>query len=137
MYPSLQQIAKDLNPDFEYNFSNREGGQVAYMIFAKSSDLIKAVDEGYPCSLESGKWLWDDEWEAGLYSDIEVEKIPNFDDLKEKYHQALQDLYNKGYNVPNLTIQRIYIDDIFKKNIIDIVIEYILFHVYILLIYNI
>lgn len=123
VYPSLQQIAKDLNPDFEYNFSNRDGGQVAYMIFAKSSDLIKAVDEGYPCSLESGKWMWDGEWEDGLYSDIEVEKIPNFDDLKEKYHRVLQELYSKGYNVPNLTIQRIYIDDIFKKNIIDIIID--------------
>ena len=123
VFPALQQITKDLRPEFEYNFSNRDGGQVAFLIFAKSSDLISAVDEGYPCSLESGKWTWDKQWKWGVYSDIELDIIPDFADLKLKYHQTLKELYEKGYNVPNLTLQRIYMDDIFKKNIIDIVID--------------
>jgi hypothetical protein len=115
VFPSLEKIAKDN--------SNRDGGQIAYMIFAKRTDLIKAVDEGYPCSLPSGKWKWDKEWKWGVTSEIELDHLPDYNDLKLKYFQTLQDLYSKGYNVPALTINRIYIDDIMNEKSIDIVID--------------
>lgn len=123
VFPSLQQIAKDNKPEYEYNYSNMDGGQIAFLIFAKTPDLVKAVDEGYPCSLESGRWQWDKEWKWGVYSDITLEKIPDFVDLKRKYYQTLKKLYDEGFNVPNLTINRIYIADIFKDNSVDIVID--------------
>lgn len=121
--PPLELIVKNNKPDYQFNFSNADGGQVAFLIFAKTSDLELAVNQGYPCSLSSGKWRWDKEWQWGVYSDIKVEKLPDYDDLKEKYFQTLTELYASGYNVPNLTINRIYIDDIFNKNSVDIVID--------------
>lgn len=121
--PSLELIAKNNKPDYQYNFSNDDGGQIAFLIFAKTSELEKAVDEGYPCSLQSGRWRWEKEWKWGIYSDIKVEKVPHFEELKVKYFQTLTELYALGFNVPNLTINRIYIDDIFKKNSVDIVID--------------
>ena len=123
VFPSLEKIAKDNNPEYQYNYSNRDGGQIAFMIFAKTADLIKAVDEGYPCSLPSGEWRWDKEWKWGVTSEIELDALPNYNDLKLKYFQTLQDLYSKGYNVPVLTINRIYIDDIMNEKSIDIVID--------------
>lgn len=123
VFPRLQQIVKDNKPEYEYNYSNMDGGQIAFLIFAKTLDLMKAVDEGYPCSLESGRWQWDKEWKWGVYSDITLEEIPDFADLKGKYYQTLKELYNEGFNVPKLTINRIYIDDIFKDNSVDIVID--------------
>jgi hypothetical protein len=121
--PSLDLITKNNKPDYQYNFSNANGGQVALLIFAKTSELEKAVDEGYPCSIQSGQWRWDKQWKWGVYSDIEVEKVPDFEELKAKYFQTLTELYARGFNVPKLTINRIYIDDIFKKNSVDIVID--------------
>ncbi|WP_153796047.1 hypothetical protein [Foetidibacter luteolus] len=123
VFPSLQQIVKDNKPEYEYNYSNMDGGQIAFLIFAKTTELVQAVDEGYPCSLESGRWQWDKEWKWGVYSDIILEKIPDFADLKRKYYQTLKELYDEGFNVPNLTINRIYIDDIFKDKSVDIVID--------------
>ncbi|HEY8893632.1 MAG TPA: hypothetical protein VIM79_02415 [Niastella sp.] len=123
VFPGLEKITKDNKPEYQYNYSNRDGGQVAYMIFAKTTDLIKAVDEGYPCSLPSGEWKWDKEWKWGVTSEIELDQLPDYNDLKLKYFQTLQDLYSKGYNVPVLTINRIYIDDIMNENSIDIVID--------------
>lgn len=121
--PSLELIAKNNKPDYQYNFSNADGGQIAFLIFAKTSELQKAVDEGYPCSLQSGQWRWDKEWKWGVYSDIKVESVPDFEELKVKYFQTLTELYALGFNVPNLTINRIYIDDIFQKKSVDIVID--------------
>ena len=121
--PSLELIAKNNKPDYQYNFSNADGGQIAFLIFAKTSELEKAVDEGYPCSLQSGQWRWDKEWKWGVYSDIKVERVPDFEELKVKYFQTLTELYALGFNVPNLTINRIYIDDIFQKKSVDIVID--------------
>ncbi|MDJ1506017.1 hypothetical protein [Xanthocytophaga agilis] len=121
--PILEKVTRDNNPDYEYNISNLDGGQVANLIFAKSSDLRQAVDEGFPCSLESGYWQWDKEWQWGVYSDIQLKQIPDFEELKTNYHQTLQELYKQGFNVPDLTIKRIYIDDIFKGNQIDIMID--------------
>ena len=121
--PSLELIAKNNKPDYQYNFSNADGGQIAFLIFAKTSELEKAVDEGYPCSLQSGQWKWDKEWKWGVYSDIKVERLPEFEELKVKYFQTLTELYSLGFNVPNLTINRIYIDDIFQKKSVDIVID--------------
>ena len=123
VFPGLQKIAKDNNPEYQYNYSNRDGGQVAYMIFAKTTDLINAVDEGYPCSLPSGEWKWNKEWKWGVTSEIELDQLPDYNDLKLKYFQTLQELYSKGYNVPVLAINRIYIDDIMNENSIDIVID--------------
>jgi hypothetical protein len=120
---SLELIAKNNKPDYQYNFSNADGGQIAFLIFAKTSELEKAVDEGYPCSLQSGQWRWDKEWKWGVYSDIKVERVPDFEELKVKYFQTLTELYVLGFNVPNLTINRIYIDDIFQKKSVDIVID--------------
>jgi hypothetical protein len=123
VFPILEKIAKDNNPEYQYNYSNREGGQIAYMIFAKTADLIKAVDEGYPCSLPSGEWKWEKEWKWGVSTEIELDQLPDYNDLKLKYFQTLQELYSKGFNVPVLTIHRIYIDDLMNEKSIDIVID--------------
>ncbi|MBO9636453.1 MAG: hypothetical protein J7578_25350 [Chitinophagaceae bacterium] len=123
VFPTLEAITKDLTPGFEYNFSNLDGGQIAFLIYARSSDLVNAVNEGYPCSLNSGKWDWKDQWQWGLYSNIELKEIPDLAGLRINYHKTLQELYNKGYKVPNLTLPRIYIDDLFKKSTIDIIID--------------
>lgn len=121
--PSLDKIVQKYKSDFEYNFSNADGGQIAIMIFAKTTNLTKAVDEGFPCSLPSGHWKREIDWNWGFYSDIKVKEVPNFEDLKSKYHEILTHLFSEGYEVPNLTINRIYIDDVFKTNGIDIYVD--------------
>ena len=121
--PSLDSITQDQKPTFEYNFSNIDGGQVATLIFANSENLANAVDEGYPCSLESGIWEFENEWKWGVYSDIKMNEIPDYDELKEKYHQTLQGLRDLGIHAPNLTIHRIHIEDLFKDRSVDIFID--------------
>lgn len=121
--PSLDKIVQKYKSGYEYNFSNADGGQIAIMIFAKTTNLIKAVDEGFPCSLPSGYWKREIDWNWGFYSDVQVEDVPNFEDLKSKYHEVLTNLFSEGYDVPNLTINRIYIDDVFKNNRIDIYVD--------------
>jgi hypothetical protein len=122
-FQTLELITKKNKPDHQYNFSNADGGQIAYMIFASNDQLKKAVDEGYPCSLPDGQWRWEKQWKWGVYSDITLDSLPDLGELKVKYHQTLSDLHQRGYNVPALTIQRIHIDDILNKQSIDIVID--------------
>lgn len=121
--PALDSITKNNKPSYEYNFSNIDGGQAACMIFGKTENILKAVDEGFPCNVESGRWNKEFEWNWGVYSDVRVDTIPNMKELKIKYHVTLADLYSRGYDVPNLTLERIYIDKILNEETIDIVID--------------
>jgi hypothetical protein len=125
---NLERLVNRTKPEYQYNLSNKVGGQVAYLIFAKTETLQKAVDEGYPCTLPTASWNLQKEWQSGTYSDIKLDKVPDFEDLKKKYIQTITELYEKGFNVPKLTIQRIYIDDIFKDGSLDVIIDGALFN---------
>ena len=121
--PVLELIAKDNTPDFVYTLSNQNGGQSAILLFANSKALAAAVEEGYPCSLPGSEWRWEDQWKWGVYSEITLSRIPDFNQLQTNYYQTLTELYQKGYNVPKLTASRLYITDLFKTNSVDILLD--------------
>lgn len=122
--PSLDSILVNNFPQYEYNFSNADGGQGATLIFVKSSVLRQAVQEGYPCSLSMG-WanLEDYDWEQGLYTDVQLQHYPDFEELTLAFHQTLTELYKQGYDVHQWSLPRIYMDDVFKDNRLDIHID--------------
>lgn len=122
IFPALDSITSNLKPEYEYNFSNIDGGQVACLIFGKSQSIDKAVDEGYPCSRPNGRWN-EINWKWGVYSEVTLKEIPDFDSLLINYHSTIDQLYEAGFQVPRLTINRIYIDTIFNGNSLDIVID--------------
>lgn len=119
----LEQIVKDHKPGYQYCFSNLEGGQVTTLVFGKTTDLLIAVDEGYPCSLPGSQWGWKEQWNRCIYSYVRMDKVPDFFDLRLKYYMALKELRERRFHVPDVTVNRIYIDDLFKKDTIDIVID--------------
>lgn len=121
--PSLDSITKNETPKYQYNFSNADGGQIAFLIYIKTDSLKMAIEEGYPCSLPNNSFKREIDWNWGTYSIVNLTHLPNFDDLLNQYHATLSEIYDLGYDVPNLTIERIYIDDIFKSNSIDIYID--------------
>lgn len=121
--PELDSITKNETPEYQYNFSNADGGQIAFLIYAKTDSLKMAIEEGYPCSLPNSSFKREVDWNWGTYSIVSLNHLPKFDDLLNQYHTILSEIYDLGYDVPNLTIDRIYIDDIFKSNSIDIYID--------------
>jgi len=121
--PGLDSITKNETPEYQYNFSNADGGQIAFLIYAKTDSLKMAIEEGYPCSLPNSSFKREIDWNWGTYSIVSLNHLPSFDDLLNQYHTILSEIYDLGYDVPNLTIDRIYIDDIFKSNSIDIYID--------------
>ena len=123
LFHVLEQIAADNRPGYQYCFSNVEGGQIVTLVFGKTTDLILAVDEGYPCSLPGSQWEWKEQWNKSVYTHVKLDKIPDFFDLRLKYGLALKELRERRFNVPAVTVNRIYIDDIFRKNAIDVVID--------------
>ena len=121
--PELNNITKNETPEYQYNFSNADGGQIAFLIYANTDSLKMAIEEGYPCSLPNSSFKREIDWNWGTYSIVSLNHLPKFDDLQNQYHTILSEIYDLGCDVPNLTIDRIYIDDIFKSNSIDIYID--------------
>lgn len=121
--PVLDSITKNETPEYQYNFSNADGGQITFLIYARTDALKMAIEEGYPCSLPNSSFKKEIDWSWGTYSIVSLNHLPNFGDLLNHYHNILSEIYDLGYDVPNLTIERIYIDDIFKNNSIDIYID--------------
>lgn len=119
----LDQVVRDHKPDHAYNLNNTDGGQIACMIFSSKENLKKAVDEGYPCTLENSYWPKSLNWSSSQVPVVDLEEVPESSALKNQYYECLKGLYNADYIVPNLTSPRIYIDDIFKDGKMKIIID--------------
>lgn len=37
-----------------------------------------------------------------------MNEVPNFESLLNKYHNNLLEIYKRGYDVPNMTIERVW-----------------------------
>ncbi|WP_152981558.1 hypothetical protein [Hymenobacter sp. AT01-02] len=122
--PMLQTIAREQQPTHTFEIIHPPYDQTGIVIFAALTDLQEAVDRGYPCSLPSSHWVWQKhEWPWGVYSDVTVDHMPELSELQTRYYQTLHQLYTAGYNVPQLTAERIYLTDMFEQGKIDICID--------------
>ena len=120
----LKNMTTQLKPEYAFEVTNTPYDQTAIMVFAKKDDLQKAVDEGFPLSLATGYWDFGClQWHNRIYVDVELSELPNHEIIHLKYYETLQNLYKRGFCVPDLTQQRIYITDLFKRKCIDITID--------------
>lgn len=125
LMPVLDSLTRKLAPLYAFRMANPPYDQTVDMLYATAADFKKAVDEGFPCSLEDSYDAWKarEVWPSRVYTDVRVQEIPSFPDLQAKYGQALQDLHSRGYRVPLLTKNRIYIADMFSEHMVDIFID--------------
>jgi hypothetical protein len=122
-FPALFEIPLDNRIGYLFSFSNYKEGYEHRLIFAKIDKLLKAVNEGYPSNGAEGPWKLKKEWEWDTYFSIHLPKVPAPSAVREKYHQTLMELYNKGLKVPPLNYQRIYLDNIFNQDEYNIIID--------------
>lgn len=121
--PVFDSIVNYTKSGYMYAFTNVDAGQVASLVFADKEILEKAVDEGYPCSLPNKKLSFSGKIEWPKFTVVELESQPKTKDLKEAYFKTFQEFKSKGYNVPYLTINRLYIDEIYEDDRINIAID--------------
>lgn len=122
-FPALLEIPLHNRIGYLYSFSNYKNGYDHCLIFAKMDNLLKAVNEGYPCNGAEGPWNLKKEWEWDSYFSIILPEIPTASAVREKFHQTLIELYNKGLKVPKLSYRRIYLDNIFNQDEYNIIID--------------
>lgn len=125
LMPVLDSLTRKLAPLYEFRMANPLYDQTVNMLYATAAGFVKAVDEGFPCSLKDSYEAWKswEVWPSCAYTDVRLKEMPLFPGLQAKYGQALHDLYSRGYRVPSLTKNRIYITDMFSEDMVDIFID--------------
>lgn len=125
IFPNLEElnrIAKRFYPDYQFREANHPNNHITIILFAKTTDLEKAVQEGFPCTLEQWKWK-SYSWKKGIHPVIDLNQLPSEEALKETVLQELAEATEKGYSVPALDIPQIYLTDMAENDLLHIVIN--------------
>ncbi|MEL7531976.1 MAG: hypothetical protein AAFN10_11735 [Bacteroidota bacterium] len=112
----LGYIAEDLAPADTFVFPFWPGDQSADVLFGKKEDFADAFWAGFPMNGPGVHWrLGQRLVEGANYYHLAVERSPSEQEVEEFLLQAIAELDRKGFAIPALNRDRIYISDIFKE----------------------
>lgn len=118
----LNKIATDHLSDSEFRIPNYPGDQFLMVIFSNKDNLIKAVKEGFPCTIQ--KWQWaNQQWPLGISVIVTLDQFPDEAILNQQYFQTMQNLHQKQFNISIFDQRQIYISDLFGNGLVCIMVN--------------
>ena len=121
----LKRIAEDTESDNVFDIPWFPGDQTMTIVFAPREVLAKAIDEGFPLTLEGEAWRWNHRAE---WKDISRIIVPFHQELEQdKFRQQMletvADLNRKDQLILPITLERIFITCLYDNARLHVIVD--------------
>lgn len=117
----LNRLWKKIDPEFEFRF-NPDYEQYASLFYGRKSDFELALRRGFPIASSYSKWKGIG-WKKSWVNYIIIEDFPSESELSTTYLQAIQDIKERGGNVPDLNKGMLEIIELYDDGLFHVMVN--------------
>lgn len=121
-FENLNDIAHKYDSNYIFGMPFYPGDQTMTLVFGDEKTLNMAIDEGFPMTLDESDLNWKN-WKSIKNIEIQIDSLPNCNDMKSFFLATLNELQNENIKVPLISKNRVFIGSLHKENEIYIVID--------------
>lgn len=124
-YQLLKDIAKNTKSDCTFEIPWFPDDQSMSIVFAPKETLEKAINEGFPLTIEGQEWKWSNTyiWDDVVEMKTDIEKPIEQNKFRYQMVKTVNQLISSGINIKPITLNRVYLTCLYKSDRIRVIVD--------------